>query len=652
MKSKRIIGILLTLTMIIGLLPITANAAEIVASQPANGDGSASSPYQIGTAAELYWFALQVNSGNTGICGKLTADITLNENLESKLNITTTGYAFNYGKATLKSGQTVNEWTAIGTETNAYTGTFDGDGHSVIGLYVNSTASTSKNNGLFGYVKDVTIQNVTVKDSYISAYSHMGGVVGLLYSGTVKNCHCTDTWLCSQNGRMGGIVGSAHQSGGNISISDCSSNVVYYQYGNSGGIAGYLRKATMDNCVFTGELKGTSGNSGGIVGSFTGGTIKNCSNNGKINGGGYTGGIAGYSSGSIINCTNNAAITTSSNAQYIGGIVGDFYGDSTELSEITNCVNNGTVTQTGNNSNLSIGVGGIVGQAKGVSITGCTNKADISGAGQELGGILGTQTMSGNVTIEKCANYGSITGGADFAGGIAGKLTYTSLVKDSYNVGAVSCVKYPGGIVGYLQGPSSSTSTDTAVVTGCYSAASVSGTNGGAITGRMNYYATIQNNYYDSTKFTGSANGYTVGSGQTISGNVGKTTTQFADGTVLALLNGDASEADKIWFQTIGVQPTPEFKAAKFTVVAFDATSKTASVSAPVAGTYTVIFADYEGERLANIEYTTVTFTEETKGTALTASITKGFSLSAGDKIMLWSDMTNFVPKCEAYVLK
>ena len=70
------------------------------------------------------------------------------------------------------------------------------------------------------------------------------------------------------------------------------------------------------------------------------------------------------------------------------------------------------------------------------------------------------------------------------------------------------------------------------------------------------------------------------------------------------------------------------------------------------AGTYTVIFADYEGKKLVNVEYTTVTFTDERKGTIQDAFITKEFSLAAGDKIMLWSDMPNLVPLCEAYIVK
>ena len=90
----------------------------------------------------------------------------------------------------------------------------------------------------------------------------------------------------------------------------------------------------------------------------------------------------------------------------------------------------------------------------------------------------------------------------------------------------------------------------------------------------------------------------------------------------------------------------------KCVITRYSQETKTVSVVAPDAGTYTVVFADYEGERLANIEYTTVTFTEETKGTVQDAFITKGFSLAAEDKIMLWSDMTNLIPKCEAYVLE
>lgn len=658
MKVKRFLTTVLSLTMIIGLLTaftITASAAEIVSSQPANGDGSADNPYQIGTAAELYWFAEQVNGGNTGICGELTADITLNENLESKLNITTTNN-YTYGKATLKSGQSVNEWTAIGTETNPYAGTFDGGEYSIIGLYVNKTDSASKYNGLFGYVKNGTVRNVTVEDSYIAAYSHMGGVVGYLYEGKIENCHCNDTWMKSQSGYMGGVVGYVYsQNDSAASISDCTSSVVYYQYQYSGGIVGNAEKTTIDDCVFSGELMGISKYSGGIVGYLKDGSITDCVNIGTMKGGDYTGGIAGYSKGcDIINCTNNGAVTGGSDGRYIGGIVGEFDGNiSSNINTIINCTNNCAVTQTGDKSTWNVSVGGVAGRASDVTITDCFNYGDISGVGSQLGGIVGTLSVSNNVmTVEKCGNYGNITGGSQHAGGIVGYLSYTSLIKDCYNVGTVNCVQYPGGIVGFVEGYVSAGSAKTSVITGCYSAASVSGTKGGAIAGQVNYYATVQDNYYDNTKFSGSDYGYKIGSG-TITDNNGYTTEKFADGTVLALLNGNAAEEEKIWFQTIGAQATPEFTAVAvndFEIAAYAQNEAKTDVTLliPEAGTYSLFIADYEGNKLKCVEIITQSFDEG----VVTVTSTKDFTLSTDDKIILWTNITELVPLCDAYTVK
>ena len=115
------------------LLLVTAMAmpkmawAEIKPKQP-SGKGTADSPYQIGTAEELYWFAALVNgelegvSQNTSANAVLTADITVNNDV-------------------LYSDGTLNEnysnfitWTPIGYF-ESYTGTFDGQGHTISGLY-------------------------------------------------------------------------------------------------------------------------------------------------------------------------------------------------------------------------------------------------------------------------------------------------------------------------------------------------------------------------------------------------------------------------------------------------------------------------------------------------------------------------------------
>ena len=87
--KKRILSMIIAIVMVVGLVPsfaIAASAAEIVASHPANGDGSAENPYQITTVGELYWFAYLVNTkakdgGNNNAHAKLMNNITVNENV-------------------------------------------------------------------------------------------------------------------------------------------------------------------------------------------------------------------------------------------------------------------------------------------------------------------------------------------------------------------------------------------------------------------------------------------------------------------------------------------------------------------------------------------------------------------------------------------
>lgn len=89
-----------------------------------------------------------------------------------------------------------------------------------------------------------------------------------------------------------------------------------------------------------------------------------------------------------------------------------------------------------------------------------------------------------------------------------------------------------------------------------------------------------------------------------------------------------------------------------FAITEYDKATKTAFISSPEVGTYIVIFSDYENEVLKNVEVATVTFTEQTKGTVLPASITENFNLDKDDKIMLWSDVTGLSPKCEALIIE
>ncbi|MBR5958669.1 MAG: bacterial Ig-like domain-containing protein [Salinivirgaceae bacterium] len=190
--------------------------------------------YAISNSGELYWFANEVNNGNTTINAVLTADIVVNATV---LN----------NDGTLKGTPTYN-WTPIGTSSYKYAGTFDGNGHTISGLYFENTTNGNYPNGgkyvgLIGYAYGATIKNVGVIDSYINGYSYVGGICGYFYSyTTITNSYNTGT-----------ISGS-------------------YEY--VGGICGYSYHGTQTNCYNTGTVSGYS--SGGICGGGYDCTQTNC----------------------------------------------------------------------------------------------------------------------------------------------------------------------------------------------------------------------------------------------------------------------------------------------------------------------------------------------------------------------------------------
>ena len=248
--------------------------------------------YEISTAAELAWFADQVNAGNTAYHARLTANIYVNY------------------------GQTSNTWTPIGDYSHMYTGTFDGNGKSVYGL----TAA------LFGYTGEgALVKNVTAygsnhaaddKDtapkggisnqaygSFEGCVSHMtisakwsvvGGIVGRLYAaGHITDCAnygaISSNWTgADQNSptyvaEVGGIAGS---SSGPITRSFNAGAVTVAQkgYGGVGGIAGVLKSAAISDCYNTGTITGPSRTAGivSIANDTASAIVKNCYNTGKI----------------------------------------------------------------------------------------------------------------------------------------------------------------------------------------------------------------------------------------------------------------------------------------------------------------------------------------------------------------------------------
>lgn len=218
--------------------------------------------YQIGTAAELAWFADAVQTGQTAISAKLTANINLND----------------------------KTWTAFGKYDyklegkSGFAGTLDGDRHIVSGL--------KSTEGLVSCLSSAgTVKNLTVIGT-VSGSSHVGGIAATSY-GAVENCLFDGTVTSSSSTSAGGIVGRA--SKGNrivncVNTGDIKNTCNYYNSTlNIGGIVGYTY-GTVENCYSTGNVsartdRDTNKGIGGIAGQvYASAVLRNCYVTGAVTG--------------------------------------------------------------------------------------------------------------------------------------------------------------------------------------------------------------------------------------------------------------------------------------------------------------------------------------------------------------------------------
>ena len=195
--------------------------------------------------------------------------------------------------ADINLGGEEKPWTPIGSnKDHAFTGTFDGNGHTISGLYMNaqSAGNQTRGLGLFSYLgSDGTVKNLTVEGD-IAPEDHngyVGGVVGANY-GKVSNCTSgvdIKNINVETGATIGGVVGNA----------------------NSG--------STVENCRYTGAIdvtyNDTTMETGGVVGQASGCTISNCENAGTVKSDIWTGGIVGSNNGGTIsNCRNSGIVAS------------------------------------------------------------------------------------------------------------------------------------------------------------------------------------------------------------------------------------------------------------------------------------------------------------------------------------------------------
>ncbi|WP_293670148.1 hypothetical protein [uncultured Parabacteroides sp.] len=289
------------------------------------GDGTKGSPILIANAAELAYFAKQVNDG-----GKKLSYGTNEEIDKSGDNGYKGGFSGYYFALSADIDLAGIEWKPIGTGSKPFRGHFDGQGHVVKGLKVDINGSGEICGGLFGRVSDGTIQNLGVelsKDGIKASSSgtvFAGGIVGYITgsngAATIRNCYVTGS---------GGVKVTGY-------------NVGEFTY--AGGIAGFVSQAagggnqsvTLTHCYVTVDVDvdGIGTYIGGIVGKLSGGTLSFTYATGTVTGkNGSTGGICGYSSeGSL---TNNLAL----NKKVSGGNSGRVLGGNSSKTLDSNYAN-------------------------------------------------------------------------------------------------------------------------------------------------------------------------------------------------------------------------------------------------------------------------------------------------------------------------
>lgn len=227
----------------------------------------------------------------------------------------------------LVSKSDLTEWKPIGARWSSYTGTFDGQGYTISGLYFNNP--TSSYVGLFGSIgANGKISNVGVLDSYFQFSEFGGGVCGVNY-GTVRDCKNTGSvrglaaigGVCGLN-EKGGIIENSFNEG---TVSGTGDNVQQV-----GGVCGY-NNGTIKSCYNTASVSGQN-SVGGVCGLNSRGIITNCFNEGTVSGQTFVGGVCGNGCGvTTTNCFNGGIVSGQS---HVSGVCGyDYNYDGT----LTNC---------------------------------------------------------------------------------------------------------------------------------------------------------------------------------------------------------------------------------------------------------------------------------------------------------------------------
>ena len=395
-------------------------------------------------------------------------------------------------------GFPITGFRPVGDDLMPFTGSFEGNGHSLSHLRINAPSSTLKPGGLFGTAdigstnkisnfniiqtsQDTIQTNVPLGSSYGT-----GTVAGHLLSGTLDSISVQGGLVLAVGFPGGGLVGMIGNPGvytpSQITIKNSYTTCIVYA-DTAGGIIGenYAQELTVKNCYTSGQTGGQNF-VGGLIGVLQGSnnlqgaaiTIDQCHASGPVaSGDGYgdpqggIGGLVGTMSIAypliVTNCYTTMNIN--SNVQYTGGLIGR----CGSLATLASCYTTGNITCAYDY------VGGLIGAGSG-KISNCYAKGDVSGRGY-VGGLVGSAGLSyvdsaSSTHIYSSFSSGDVKGAGIFVGGIVGN---GADIIDCYVAGNIS------GGESYVGAASGELSTE--IVHFFYSGKSITAFSGGYITG-------------------------------------------------------------------------------------------------------------------------------------------------------------------------
>ena len=356
-----------------------------VAKKFDSGDGTVSNPYIISNGAELRYFADEITNGEN-FYNKyidISDDIYLND-------------VTNYSEWS-KSQSPQNIWEPIGGN---FAGTLDGNGHSIVGVYINSNEDKT------GFFRELslnsipTIKNIQLKNIFVAGESKTGGLVG---HATFLDCtNVTVMGKISGKDSVGGFVGD----------------------GVGRRITGPINFV---NCSNYASVEGKENKVGGIIGNYSnsGSTndkllINNCRNSGSVSGNEFVGGLGGCfiaetdSQGIMVSKSINEG--TIGGCSKIGGIIGEI-DSNMKTFEISQVCNFGNISATEGNAGGIVGVAYVGWRLSKMDNLYNTGKVSGTVAGG-LAGYGGTFTY-GSLSIQNFYNLGEISGKSKSYEGIA-----------------------------------------------------------------------------------------------------------------------------------------------------------------------------------------------------------------------------------------